>query len=75
MRIAWIIVSIAGAYASVGLLFGAIFVTAGVGRVDHSAEGTSIVFRLLIYPGVVALWPLLATRWIRAARGGEEEAR
>lgn len=57
-------------YLACGLLFAGIFVTVGVGRVDAAAQGTSLGFRLLILPGAMALWPLLALRWIRVYRGG-----
>jgi hypothetical protein len=30
-------------------------------------KGTSIAFRLLILPGTVAFWPLLAVRWAKAS--------
>jgi hypothetical protein len=56
-----------GAYVTLGLLFAIAFVTAGVQRIDPVARGTGIGFRLLILPGVVALWPLLARRWIIGA--------
>jgi hypothetical protein len=59
------------AYATCGLLFGVAFVTVGVARVDAAAVGTSFVFRLLILPGVIALWPWLAVQWVKARnRGG-----
>jgi hypothetical protein len=54
-----------GGYVLAGLLFGLAFVFAGVVRIDPAARGTSAVFRLLILPGAVALWPLLATKWAR----------
>ena len=63
--VAQLIVAAAAAYVAVGLLFAAAFVTAGVGHIDPSAEHAPIGFRLLIVPGTVALWPLLAMRWIR----------
>lgn len=39
-------------------------------KLDHAAVGGGWFFRLLITPGLVALWPLLAYRWQRAAGGG-----
>jgi hypothetical protein len=53
------------AYAAVGLSFAVLFVTAGIHRVDHQAKGSGIGFRLIILPGVAALWPLLLARWVR----------
>jgi hypothetical protein len=59
------------AYAAIGLVFGVLFVTKGVTRLDPAARGASLGFRLIILPGVVALWPVLAQRW-RAGRGVAE---
>ena len=70
MTVAEVIVLALSAYLACGLLFGLAFVTAGVGRVDAAARGTSAGFRLLILPGTAALWPFLAVRWLRAARSG-----
>jgi hypothetical protein len=58
-------------YVACGLAFGAAFVTWGVTTVDAAARGAPLAFRLIILPGVVALWPVLALRWARAMRKGE----
>ena len=57
------------AYVALGLSFGLLFVTFGVGRLNPAARGTSPLFRALILPGSIALWPLLARKWIAAVRG------
>jgi len=57
----------AGLYLATGLLFALAFVTAGVQRLDGDARGGTIGFRILILPGAVLLWPLLAVRWARGA--------
>ena len=72
MFVAEIVVVAVSAYLACGLLFGLAFVTAGVGRVDAAARGTSAAFRLLILPGTATLWPFLAARWVRAVRSGEK---
>jgi hypothetical protein len=51
-------------YGALGLLFALAFLTFGIGRIDPAARGTGLGFRLVILPGVVALWPLLLARWI-----------
>lgn len=56
-----------GAYAVLGFLFGGLFVTRGVQRVDTQARNAPIGFRLIIFPGVVAFWPLLLRRWLAGA--------
>jgi hypothetical protein len=60
----WLAVAV---YAAAGLLFGAWFVWAGVRKLDSQAVGTGVGFRLVILPGVVALWPVVIWKW-RAAR-------
>ncbi|MBI1765305.1 MAG: hypothetical protein HYR56_28150 [Acidobacteria bacterium] len=52
-------------YALLGLLFAPAFVAFGVTRLDAAARGTGLGFRLLILPGVAALWPLLLWRWLQ----------
>ena len=70
--IAWILVSVAGVYAAIGLVFALFFVTRGVTRIDPTAIGGSTGFRILILPGVVAFWPLLMRRQQESAPPPEE---
>lgn len=61
-------------YLSLGLAFAIAFVTIGVSRVDSQAIGSSLGFRILIFPGSVAFWPLLLRRWTaRNSEAPEEE--
>ncbi len=48
-----------------GLIFALPFVMRGAGRIDPVARTGTAGFRILIIPGVIALWPLLMSRWIR----------
>ena len=61
-----------GVYLGLGALFALPFVIWGVARIDPRAAGGSIGFRLLILPGVAALWPLFAWRWLRGQGPPEE---
>lgn len=54
-----------GVYLAVGVLFALPFVFVGVQRIDPDAAGAGIGFRLVILPGVVMLWPVMALRWMR----------
>jgi hypothetical protein len=58
-------------YAALGALFALVFVAAGVQRIDSQAKGSGLAFRILIFPGTVAFWPLLLHRWWR---GGPDPA-
>ena len=55
-------------YLAVGSMVAVPFVISGIRRVDPAARGTRWTFRALVFPGVVALWPLMAWRWLRARR-------
>jgi hypothetical protein len=60
-----LLLAIVGSYAAIGLLFAGAFLTVGISRVDPVSKGSGIGFRLIILPGVAALWPVLLTRWVR----------
>ena len=62
-----ILLSALGVYLSLGVPFAAAFVTRGVQRLDPAAVNSSWSFRLLILPGVAALWPFLLRRWMRGS--------
>lgn len=67
LALAQTLVGLLTGYAWLGLVFALWFIARGVARVDPAARGTGWGFRLLLLPGSLALWPLLARRcW----RGG-----
>ena len=53
-------------YVFIGVATAACFVCRGIGHVDPAARNTSIVFRMLLVPGCVALWPWILLWWKRA---------
>jgi hypothetical protein len=52
-------------HAALGALFATAFHLRGIARLDPAAARGSLGFRVLVTPGVIALWPLLARRWWR----------
>ncbi len=66
VRVAQVVVGACLAYAAAGIAFALAFVARGVRLVDAAAADGTVGFRVLILPGVAALWPLLAWRWLRA---------
>lgn len=68
MIIVTVILLIAACYLVAGLLFAVPFVLKGVTRVDESAIGSGLGFRLIIIPGTIVFWPLLLKKWITAER-------
>ncbi len=62
-----VVLTVMAAYAAIGLIFGLVFISAGLARIDSQAKGAGWGFRLLILPGVAAFWPLLLRRWMNAS--------
>lgn len=62
---ATVVVGAIGLYAAAGLVFAVLFLALRIRRVDPDAREGSLGFRLVVLPGLVALWPLLALRWAR----------
>ena len=52
-------------YTCAGVVFAVFFLARGIGRIDPSAAAASLGFRILVTPGIVALWPILARAWLR----------
>ncbi|MDA0577424.1 MAG: hypothetical protein O3B24_04930 [Verrucomicrobia bacterium] len=50
-------------YGLIGLVFCIAFLLRGVARMDPLARAGTRGFRMMIAPGVIALWPLLLRRW------------
>lgn len=62
MQNAQTLITVATWWAYAGLAVSAAFLTIGLDRVDQNAR-TSFVFRPLLIPGIVLLWPLVLWRW------------
>ena len=60
-------------YGLVGLAVSAVFLAWGIDRVEENARG-AFVFRPLLIPGVVLLWPLVLWRWAALERGRDRWA-
>ncbi len=51
-------------YLLLGLVFAIAFLWKGAGKLDDKTKGTSWVFKALIIPGSIALWPVLLKKWV-----------
>lgn len=51
------------AYLAAGLVFAVPFLARGAGAIDADAREGSWGFKLVVLPGVCALWPILLGRW------------
>ncbi len=62
-----LLVDLCGLYASLGAIFGVAFLWRMVGRLDPAALHATWGFRVVVFPGVVLLWPFLLMRVLRGA--------
>ncbi|MEQ9488571.1 MAG: hypothetical protein RIM72_06210 [Alphaproteobacteria bacterium] len=56
-------------YLYAGIAVAVAFLAWGVDRIDEAARGT-FLFRVLVLPGLVGLWPLVLVMWRRHAKAG-----
>lgn len=68
MGIAQTFVWLFSLYALLGIVFAPVFVLFGAARIDPSVRQSTWGFRLMIVPGVIALWPLLVLRLLRGVQ-------
>ena len=67
LAIAQLTVALFEAYALAGVAFAMLFLPRALVCLDAEVAGAHWTLRLLILPGVVALWPLFLMRWISHA--------
>jgi uncharacterized membrane protein YphA (DoxX/SURF4 family) len=58
----------AALYLIAGVLFAVLFLTKGIQKVDSTATGSTIGFRLIILPGTIIFWPVLLHKWRTAKK-------
>ena len=57
-----IFLSFLGVYFGIGFLFGIYFIMKGAPKIDPLMADTKKKVRFLLFPGVVATWPLLINK-------------
>lgn len=55
-EIFWTVIAV---YLAIGAAFAIHFSARGVDRIDSAASDAGFFFRLLVFPGAAALWPML----------------
>ena len=63
-----LIIWITWCYLYIGMGMALIFLLFGIERVNREARGCYL-FRILLIPGVIGLWPLVGWRWFHLERG------
>ncbi|MFK7870568.1 MAG: hypothetical protein AB8B58_15175 [Roseobacter sp.] len=54
--------SLLSIWAMIGAGVAVLFLTIGIDRIDEDARG-AYVFRVLLIPGILVIWPLVLWRW------------
>ena len=70
MTMAGLIIDLAGWWVMVGALVAGVFLTIGIDRIDEDAR-EAYVFRPLLIPGILLIWPLVLWRWARLEAGSD----
>lgn len=65
------VILIGTVYLYLGAAVAVVFLLFGLGRLDENAQ-EAWVFRPLLIPGVLLIWPLVLWRWAVLARGEEK---
>lgn len=59
-------------YILIGALFAVAFAAVGYRVIDQGAAGAGWIVRLIWMPAALALWPLLAVKWVKAGKGNSK---
>ena len=62
MDVAQALVMALQTWGIIGAIVAAVFLTIGIDRIDEDARG-AYIFRPLLIPGVLLIWPLVLWRW------------
>lgn len=73
MSVAAYLVWLAGIWLWIGAAVAVLFLTIGIGRIDPDTRG-AYMFRPLLVPGVLIIWPLVLWRWFEIERDGLDAA-
>jgi hypothetical protein len=61
-------------YLLAGVVFAIFFLSMGIEKMDASAHGSAFCFRMIIFPGTVALWPVLWYKWRNVKKRNYDKA-
>ncbi len=64
VALAQAVLDVVGAYFALGAAFAVVFLSFGLRRLDPIAAAGPLRFKLLIAPGIVALWPVMLSMWL-----------
>lgn len=66
MNLIELILLVLGIYLLLGLIFGLFFLVKGMHKIDETASDASLGFKLIVFPGIALLWPIMFFKWSRS---------
>ena len=66
--VVFIFVNVLQIYLLIGLLLALIVQWKGLKKIDSSVDGAGVWFRLITFPGIVALWPIILFKWVKVSK-------
>lgn len=69
-----VLITLAEWWLYIGAAVAAVFITVGIDRIDEDARG-AYVFRPLLIPGVLLIWPIVVWRWYLLETGQDSWAK
>jgi hypothetical protein len=64
LKLAHALLDAAALYTAIGVLVAVPLVFFGLSRIDPGTKAAPPAFCALVFPGLVALWPFFAARWM-----------
>jgi len=66
--VVFIFVNVLQIYLLIGLLLALIVQWKGLKKIDSSVDGAGVWFRLITFPGIVVLWPIILFKWVKVSK-------
>lgn len=59
------VLTIVEIYLALGVLFSIAFLWKGIAKVDDGAKETGVVFKMLLFPGLIGFWVYFLRKWLK----------
>ena len=61
-------------YLAIGFLTAIIIQPKGLAKIDPTVEGAGFWFRFLTFPGIILLWPVMISKWIKSLKSNKAKS-
>lgn len=67
-----VLLSVVGVYFAIGAVFAVVISAGPIKRIDAVVADSPLSFRLIVIPGLAALWPVMAGKLLGAKHASRE---